>query len=349
MWLGVSSVCVPRPLSMPSHTRLVLQMTPGYYQGMNYIAGHLLRHMGECETFAMMTHLLTSGKVGLCFVLSGDLAAGVNTASVQLDFLMSVHVPKLAEHLQAVGFDMSIIMDWYFCLFSRLLPEPVVDAVWDRMFEHGWLYTLHVCVALLQLAEPYIMGWSRTLPPPPSPPPAGAVVAGGVGGGVGGGAGASAALVADDDDDDDGVVDGLPLATVVADDDGDDAGGDDEGIPTGIVMGEPVVVGDDDDAGVGGGGGSAINEELDQLPPSAATAPSPVASDNAAATPPPPPPSPPAPQPLDLMETMLYIKSVARWDEGNGAGGDDDMPILAVPSAQELIEHTDRLWAMYSS
>ena len=71
---------------------------------------------------------------------------------VQLAFLLfpSRYAPDLRDHLESLGFDLSIIvMRWFIPLFSNNMPFSLVFRIWDYLFIVGISGLFRVTMALL--------------------------------------------------------------------------------------------------------------------------------------------------------------------------------------------------------
>lgn len=129
----------------------------GYTQGMNFIAGHLLRHCQPPLAYALFMYLLTTARVGLDAVYAEGMP-GVAAATTQLQQLMTVHFPDMAAHLQRVGFNYHLLMKHYMSMFACALPAgPALDGVWDVIFSFGWQSVLYVVLALAQVVEHHVI------------------------------------------------------------------------------------------------------------------------------------------------------------------------------------------------
>lgn len=129
------------------------QYKGGYTQGMNFMAGHLLRHCSPPLAFALLTHVLANAKVDNQVVYAEGLP-GVATATSRLESIMASQLPDMADHLRAVGFNYHLFMKWYMGLFASVLPAgPALDGVWDVVFSFGWDSVLYAIVALAQVVR----------------------------------------------------------------------------------------------------------------------------------------------------------------------------------------------------
>lgn len=127
----------------------------GYVQGMNFIAAFLLMHVSDAEAFALMVRLFTARRFGLRALYLPGLP-GVTVANKQLQLAVEAHLPRLGAHFASIEFSYGYIMEWYYTLFTYMLPVPMVADLWDSIMEHGWTAVLRVVMALLEIAEPEV-------------------------------------------------------------------------------------------------------------------------------------------------------------------------------------------------
>jgi len=61
---------------------------------------------------------------------------------------------RIAAHLEAMGFDVSLVTtEWFLCLFSKSLPSETTLRVWDVLFNEGAKVLFHVALAIFKMRE----------------------------------------------------------------------------------------------------------------------------------------------------------------------------------------------------
>ncbi|XP_049934843.1 uncharacterized protein LOC116256970 isoform X4 [Nymphaea colorata] len=98
----------------------------GYCQGLNYVAALLLLVMKtEEDAFWMLATLLENVLVNDCYT---DNLSGCHVEQRVFKDLLSKKCPRIATHLEAMGFDVSLVAtEWFLCLFSKSLPSEMKE------------------------------------------------------------------------------------------------------------------------------------------------------------------------------------------------------------------------------
>ncbi|KAJ0943819.1 putative Rab-GTPase-TBC domain-containing protein [Helianthus annuus] len=98
----------------------------GYCQGLNYVAALLLLVMKtEEEAFWMLAVLLENVLVNDCYT---DNLSGCHVDQRVFKDLLTKKCPRLSAHLDAIGFDVSLVAtEWFLCLFSKSLPSEIKE------------------------------------------------------------------------------------------------------------------------------------------------------------------------------------------------------------------------------
>lgn len=138
----------------------------GYCQGLNYIAAMLLLVMerDEEKAFWLLASLIDDASEGILYqdMFSNNLS-GTHVEMRSLWELVSSKLPRLAQHLQALKCDISILAtDWFMCLFATTLPAETVARVWDTLFSEGPKVLFRVALAVLKLLEPALLAQEDT-------------------------------------------------------------------------------------------------------------------------------------------------------------------------------------------
>ncbi|XP_024960712.1 TBC1 domain family member 2B-like [Cynara cardunculus var. scolymus] len=124
----------------------------GYCQGLNYVAALLLLVMRtEEEAFWMLAVLLENVLVSDCYT---DNLSGCHVEQRVFKDLLSKKCPRLSAHLEAMGFDISLVAtEWFLCLFSKSLPSETTMRVWDVLFYEGAQVLFNIALAIFKMKE----------------------------------------------------------------------------------------------------------------------------------------------------------------------------------------------------
>ncbi|CAN6472145.1 unnamed protein product [Victoria cruziana] len=122
----------------------------GYCQGLNYVAALLLLVMKtEEDAFWMLATLLENVLVNDCYT---DNLSGCHVEQRVFKDLLSKKCPRIAGHLEAMGFDVSLVAtEWFLCLFSKSLPSETTMRVWDVLFNEGVNVLFRVALAIFKV------------------------------------------------------------------------------------------------------------------------------------------------------------------------------------------------------
>lgn len=124
----------------------------GYCQGLNYVAALLLLVMKtEEDAFWMLAVLLENVLVNDCYT---DNLSGCHVEQRVFKDLLAKKCPRIAAHLEAIGFDVSLVTtEWFLCLFSKSLPSETTLRVWDVLFNEGAKVLFNVALAIFKMEE----------------------------------------------------------------------------------------------------------------------------------------------------------------------------------------------------
>lgn len=124
----------------------------GYCQGMNYVAALLLLVMkSEEEAFWMLAVLLEDILVKDCYT---DDLSGCRVEQRVFRDLLEKNCPRLATHLDYIGFDVSLVItEWFLCLFAKSLPSETTMRVWDVLFNEGARVLFRIALAIFKIKE----------------------------------------------------------------------------------------------------------------------------------------------------------------------------------------------------
>ncbi|KAE9606418.1 putative Rab-GTPase-TBC domain-containing protein [Lupinus albus] len=124
----------------------------GYCQGLNYVAALLLLVMKtEEDAFWMLAVLLENVLVNDCYT---NNLSGCHVEQRVFKDLLVKKCPRIASHLEALGFDVSLVTtEWFLCLFSKSLPSETTLRVWDVIFYEGAKVIFNVALAIFKMKE----------------------------------------------------------------------------------------------------------------------------------------------------------------------------------------------------
>ncbi|RZC27553.1 TBC1 domain family member 2A isoform B [Glycine soja] len=122
----------------------------GYCQGLNYVAALLLLVMKtEEDAFWMLAVLLENVLVNDCYT---NNLSGCHVEQRVFKDLLSKKCPRIATHLEALEFDVSLVTtEWFLCLFSKSLPSETALRVWDVIFYEGAKVIFNVALAIFKV------------------------------------------------------------------------------------------------------------------------------------------------------------------------------------------------------
>ncbi|CAL0317412.1 unnamed protein product [Lupinus luteus] len=124
----------------------------GYCQGLNYVAALLLLVMKtEEDAFWMLAVLVENVLVNDCYT---NNLSGCHVEQRVFKDLLVKKCPRIASHLEALGFDVSLVTtEWFLCLFSKSLPSETTLRVWDVIFYEGAKVIFNVALAIFKMKE----------------------------------------------------------------------------------------------------------------------------------------------------------------------------------------------------
>ncbi|XP_068641408.1 uncharacterized protein [Aristolochia californica] len=124
----------------------------GYCQGLNYVAALLLLVMKtEEDAFWILAVLLENVLVSDCYT---DNLSGCHVEQRVFKDLLAKKCPRIAAHLDAMGFDVSLVAtEWFLCLFSKSFPSETTMRVWDVLFNEGAQVLFRIALAIFKIKE----------------------------------------------------------------------------------------------------------------------------------------------------------------------------------------------------
>lgn len=133
----------------------IIDSNVGYCQGLSFVAGILLMHLEEEESFDAMKYLLIT--TGLRAQYCPEMTA-LQIQMYQLSRLIHDHHPQLSKKLES--FEMSPTLfaaSWFLTIFASQFPLGFVARVFDLVFLEGIQAIFKVAVALLGQHLPLII------------------------------------------------------------------------------------------------------------------------------------------------------------------------------------------------
>jgi hypothetical protein len=143
----------------------------GYVQGMNFLAAHLLMVMewDEAGAFVVLVRLFDDPRYNLRRLFRAGLS-GASEAGHEVLETLRLHDARAAAILRAAHVTPEFFFEWYFTLFTVVLPFDLLGDVWDLILADGWVAVVRVAVALLVYAMqqlPHYHDLGPTSPPAP--------------------------------------------------------------------------------------------------------------------------------------------------------------------------------------
>ncbi|KAG0168026.1 GTPase-activating protein [Apophysomyces sp. BC1034] len=119
----------------------------GYCQGISFVAGCLLLHMPEEESFCVLVRLME------CYGLRGHYTQEMEALPehmYQFDNLLQQKLPEIHRHLEIQGVKPSMyVSQWFLTVFAYRCPLNLVFRVFDLLFVDGVHIILQVALALM--------------------------------------------------------------------------------------------------------------------------------------------------------------------------------------------------------
>ncbi|KAF3917442.1 hypothetical protein ABW21_db0207556 [Orbilia brochopaga] len=120
----------------------------GYCQGLGFLVGPLLMHMGEREAFCVLVKLMENYELRSCFLPN---MYGLQLRLYQLSNLIAIHLPELAQHLDDLGIQAEYATQWFLSFFAVTCPLPMLLRIYDVIFLEGAPETImRVAISLLR-------------------------------------------------------------------------------------------------------------------------------------------------------------------------------------------------------
>ncbi|KAI9719722.1 MAG: hypothetical protein M1812_003210 [Candelaria pacifica] len=131
----------------------------GYCQGLGFLVGPLLLHMGEREAFCVLVRLMEQYDLRSCF--TPDLS-GLHLRIYQFTHLLAQHLPNLSAHLENLQIEPLYLSQWFLSFFAVTCPLPMLLRIYDVIFAEGASETLmRTALSLMRRNEKKIIGCSE--------------------------------------------------------------------------------------------------------------------------------------------------------------------------------------------
>eukprot|EP00742_Colponemidia_sp_Colp-10_P005023 GILJ01005368.1.p1 GENE.GILJ01005368.1~~GILJ01005368.1.p1 ORF type:complete len:388 (+),score=28.74 GILJ01005368.1:122-1165(+) len=119
----------------------------GYVQGMNFLTAFLLWHASEEDAFWLLVALMESFRLRSIFLPGFP---GLALQCAHLSKLIQTHLPHLYRHMTNVECDIQMFAtDWFFTLFTSMVPLTAVTLFMDDFFTRGWKSFFQLALTIL--------------------------------------------------------------------------------------------------------------------------------------------------------------------------------------------------------
>ncbi|KAI1005472.1 hypothetical protein K3495_g2748 [Podosphaera aphanis] len=131
----------------------------GYCQGLAFLVGPFLMHMGDQQAFCVLVRLLDNYDLRSCFL--PDLS-GLHMRIFQFRQLLRQHLPNLSKHLDDLQIEPAYVSQWFLSIFAVSCPLPMLFRIYDVIFAEGAVNTvMRVALSLMRRNEQKIMAHSE--------------------------------------------------------------------------------------------------------------------------------------------------------------------------------------------
>ncbi|KAI5802606.1 rab-GTPase-TBC domain-containing protein [Pyronema domesticum] len=123
----------------------------GYCQGLGFLVGPLLMHMGEREAFCVLVRLMEFYDLRSCFLPN---LYGLQLRMFQFTHLLATVLPELSQHLENLGIQPHFASQWFLSFFAVTCPLPMLFRIYDVIFAEGAPETMmRVALSLMRRNE----------------------------------------------------------------------------------------------------------------------------------------------------------------------------------------------------
>ncbi|KAL2060874.1 hypothetical protein VTL71DRAFT_8926 [Oculimacula yallundae] len=127
----------------------------GYCQGLGFLVGPLLMHMGDKQAFCVLVRLMEHYDLRSCFL--PDLS-GLHVRIYQFKKLMELHLPVLSAYLDHLQIEPAYVSQWFLSFFAVTCPLPMLFRIYDVIFAEGASETImRVALSLMRKNQEKIM------------------------------------------------------------------------------------------------------------------------------------------------------------------------------------------------
>ncbi|TVY81752.1 EVI5-like protein [Lachnellula suecica] len=127
----------------------------GYCQGLGFLVGPLLMHMGDKQAFCVLVRLMEHYDLRNCFL--PDLS-GLHVRIYQFRELLKQHLPTLSAHLDLLQIEPGYVSQWFLSFFAVTCPLPMLFRIYDVIFAEGASETImRVALSLMRKNEQKIL------------------------------------------------------------------------------------------------------------------------------------------------------------------------------------------------
>ncbi|KAK4462262.1 rab-GTPase-TBC domain-containing protein [Cladorrhinum samala] len=127
----------------------------GYCQGLAFLVGPLLMHMGDKQAFCVLVRLMENYDLRHCFV--PDLS-GLHVRIYQFKELLRQHLAKVSAHLDDLQVEPAYVSQWFLSFFAVTCPLPMLFRIYDVIFAEGASETImRVALSLMRKNQARIL------------------------------------------------------------------------------------------------------------------------------------------------------------------------------------------------
>ncbi|KAI9840188.1 MAG: hypothetical protein M1837_001860 [Sclerophora amabilis] len=127
----------------------------GYCQGLGFVVGPLLMHMGGKEAFCVLVRFMEQYDLRSCFL--PDLS-GLHLRIYQFKHLLAQHLPAVSHHLDKLQIEPAYLSQWFLSFFGVTCPVPMLLRIYDVIFAEGAAETMmRVALSVMRRNEKKIL------------------------------------------------------------------------------------------------------------------------------------------------------------------------------------------------
>lgn len=123
----------------------------GYCQGLGFLTGPLLMHMGEKDAFCVLVRLMENYDLQSCFLPN---LSGLHLQIYQFQKLLTQHLPVLSAHLASLQVEAAYLSQWFLSFFAVTCPLAMLFRIYDVVFAEGASETImRIALSLMRRNE----------------------------------------------------------------------------------------------------------------------------------------------------------------------------------------------------